>query len=283
MIVEDTTHSPGAPGSLSSAATPLNVGPGYPKRIIAGVHFLPLPGSPGYDHAGGVAGIIQRARRDTNILCGEGVDALLFANEADTPYPRTLAPETLATFVRVVTEVTAGLRLPFGINALLDVVAGLSIAHATGASFIRGYFAGVYSTESGLIDTDAATALRLRAAIGRPDIQLFHNLVCVFGAPLAPRPIGEEAHGARVHSRVDGFTISGPGSSTPPAGLFEEVREAVPDAPILVGTGVTAANVTDLLRVADGAIVVSSLRENGAALNPVDPTRVSRFMHAARG
>ncbi len=253
------------------------------KAIIAGVHLLPLPGSPAYERDGGMRPIVARARTDVRILAEHDVDAILFANEADTPYLRSLGPDTVAAFTDVVAEATQGLGVPFGINALLDPSAGIAIAHATGGTFVRGYFTGVYATESGFMDTHGAEALRLRSAIGADAIRVFHNLVCAFGAHVAPRPLGQEARGALVHGRVDGFTISGQGGGLPPAiELFREVKEAVPDLPVLAGTAVNADNVGVILQVADGAIVVSSLREDGKPLNPLDPERVKEFMRLAR-
>jgi membrane complex biogenesis BtpA family protein len=261
----------------------LEFGPGHRKAIVAGVHLLPLPGSPAYDRQGGMRPILDRVRIDVRILSDHDVDAILFANEADTPYLRSLGPETIAAFTDAVVEATRDLALPFGINALLDPAAGIAIAHATGATFVRGYFTGVYATESGLMDTSGAEALRLRSSIGAGGIRVFHNLVCAFGAHIAPRPIGQEARGALVHGRVDGFTISGQSGGLPPAvELFREVKEAVPNLPVLAGTAVNGSNVRAILRVADGAIVVSSLREDGRPLNPLDPDRVRAFMDAVR-
>ncbi len=69
---------------------------GAPKVIIAGVHFLPLPGSPNYDHSGGMRAIVARAKGDVKPLVDNGVQAILFANEADIPYLQKLGPDTVA-------------------------------------------------------------------------------------------------------------------------------------------------------------------------------------------
>jgi membrane complex biogenesis BtpA family protein len=252
------------------------------KTIVAGVHLLPLPGSPAYDRDSGMRSIVRRARQDAEVLADRGVDAILFTNEADTPYAMTLNAETVAAFTEAVAEATRNLVLPFGVNALLDTVAGLAIAHATGGSFIRGYFTGAYATDSGFMDTKGPDVLRLRAQIGASSVLVLHNLVCPFGAPIAPRPIGLDANGALVHGRVDGFTISAYSGEAPALDLFDEVRRAAPGLPILAGTGVTVSNVQEILAVADGVIVVSSLREDGALLNPIVPERVDAFMDRVR-
>lgn len=285
LSIDGATRNPAeATDSHTEESVQLVVGPGRPKAIIAGVHLLPLPGSPAYDRDLGVRPIVARARREIAILAEHGVSAILFANEADTPYQTALGPGTVAAFTDVVCEAIRDVRLPFGINALLDSVAGIAIAHATGASFVRGYLAGVYATDSGLMDTHGSEVLRLRASLSAQSILIFHNLVCAFGAPIAPRTIGDEARGALVHGRVDGFTISGPGGGRPPAlEQFCEVRNAVPDAPLLAGTGIDADNVRPILEVADGVIVVTSLRIGRQTLNPLEPARVAEFMARVRG
>lgn len=254
-----------------------------PKYVIAGVHLLALPGSSDYDRAAGMRAIIARARDEARLLAEQGADALLFANEADVPYAQRLSPETVAAFAEAVGEAARDLSLHFGVNALLDAVSGVAIAHAVGASFVRGYFSGAYLTDVGLMETRGPEALRLRSNLAGAPIFLLHNLVCSFGVPLVDRPKGEEAYGAKVHSGVDGFTIAGRAASFPPdPALFAEVRRAVPDLPLVAGTGVSLANVGTLLDVADGVIVVSSLREDGRTLGPVDRARVAAFMRAVR-
>jgi uncharacterized protein len=48
--------------------------------------------------------------------------------------------------------------------------------------------------------------------------------------------------------------------------------------PVVIGSGVTRENVGDLLTAADGAIVASSLKEEGGWWAPVSERRVAAFM-----
>jgi predicted TIM-barrel enzyme len=52
--------------------------------------------------------------------------------------------------------------------------------------------------------------------------------------------------------------------------------------PLLVGSGVTPETVAELLSVADGLIVGTSLKRGGLVTGPVDPERVRRLVEAAR-
>ena len=63
---------------------------------------------------------------------------------------------------------------------------------------------------------------------------------------------------------------------------LETVKKACPEAPLLVGSGASAENVTQLLDHADGLIVASSLKVDGVLSNPVDVERV-RELRALMG
>ena len=64
---------------------------------------------------------------------------------------------------------------------------------------------------------------------------------------------------------------------------MEEINE-VADAtnlPVLVGSGVSADNIVQILTRASAVIVASSLKEGGVWWNPVDPVKVRKFLKAA--
>jgi len=61
------------------------------------------------------------------------------------------------------------------------------------------------------------------------------------------------------------------------------VRSAVPDVPILVGSGVTPETAPELLSLADALIVGTSLKRDGNVSSPVDPARVRRLVDAVGG
>jgi predicted TIM-barrel enzyme len=53
------------------------------------------------------------------------------------------------------------------------------------------------------------------------------------------------------------------------------VKQACPDAPLLVGSGAKVESAEQLLEFADGLIVASALKVDGMLDNPVDVERVS--------
>jgi len=257
---------------------------GKPKALVAMAHLPALPGFPLYDEAKGMTGIIDAVAADVDILRSSGLDGILFCNENDRPYSTNATHEGVAAMTRVVTEVSKELDIPFGVDVLWDPCAAIAIAHATGASFVREVFTGVYAGEFGLWNTDANAALKLRRSIGATNIKCFFNITAEFAAPIAPREIGRVAHSAVFSSLADGILVGG--SATGVAANLkdvETVKDAIPTTPVFVNTGVRASTVADVLTAADGALVGSSLKRDGDTWNAVDPDRVAEFVKAATG
>ena len=65
-------------------------------------------------------------------------------------------------------------------------------------------------------------------------------------------------------------------------GDLEAVKMALPSTPVLANTGVKHATVADVLRIADGCIVGSSLKIDGDTWKAVDPERAAEFMAIVR-
>ena len=63
---------------------------------------------------------------------------------------------------------------------------------------------------------------------------------------------------------------------------LEAVKKVLPNTPVLANTGVKHATVADVLKVADGVIVGSSLKYDGDTWKAVDPDRAKEFMNIVR-
>ena len=64
---------------------------------------------------------------------------------------------------------------------------------------------------------------------------------------------------------------------------LDKVRKALPDTPILIGSGTSAENCSGLLAIADGVIVASSLKRKGDVQNPIDVEKVRQLVKAIQG
>ena len=249
------------------------------KPIIAMAHLGPLPGAPGYDADGGIDALAEAVAADIESLQEGGVDAIMFGNEGDRPYLLKASPEGLAAMSVIVARLKPMLRVPFGVNYLWDPYATVALAVATGAAFAREVFTGVYASDMGLWQPDCAGALRLRTALGRPDLKLLFNINAEFAAALDGRPIEQRAASAVFSSQADVICVSGPLTGQPvDQSDLQKVKLAVPDRPVLANTGVDLDNVAAILEVADGCVVGTHFKQGGDTWRPVDGERVKRFM-----
>lgn len=256
---------------------------GVSKPVIAMAHFPPLPGTPGYDSAGGIEAILDRVQQDVSHLLDGGVDAILYCNEGDRPYSFHADFEAVAVMTRVIAE-TRPTDRPFGVDFLWDPKAPLAIAKATGAAFIREVVTGVYESDMGLWAPDAAALYRYRRHIDAENVRIFANIMPEFASPLGSRSVSQRAKSAVFSSLVDAILIAGLMAGTEPdLALLREAKEAVGDqVPVLLNTGAKIENIGEFLSVADGVIVGSSLKFEGNTWNPVDPERVKAFMAEVR-
>ncbi len=257
---------------------------GRDKAIIAMAHFPPLPGQPQYDEVAGVAGLRVSLEHDLEILLRSGVDGILFCNEGDRPYTTTAGPEATATMAAVISGLTAGVDIPFGVDILWDPVAAVALGHAVGARFVREVFTGTYAGDFGLWEPPTAAALRMRRTLGAQDMRLFFNITAEFATAVAPRPIGLTAKSVLLSSTPDALCVSGAvtGSGVD-AELLREAKAAVGDAvAVVANTGVRPDTVGALLGIADACIVGTAFKRDGDTWNEVEPERVDRLLTAAR-
>ena len=79
--------------------------------------------------------------------------------------------------------------------------------------------------------------------------------------------------------RADALIVTGRATGEKPVvGELKSVKQAVGDVPVLVGSGVNPENARELLALADGAIVGTSLKKDGQTENEVDVSRVSDLL-----
>jgi len=255
------------------------------RTIIGMVHLPPLPGSPRWD--GSMARVVESALADARALVEGGVDAVLVENFGDAPFtPGRVEPATVAAMSVVAAEVRKALpRTHLGVNVLKnDARAALAVAAAVGAEFIRvNVHAGAVLADQGIVHSDAYGTLRDRRLLG-VDVAIFADVGGKHAVPLAPTDLEQTARDLVHRGLADALVVSGPATGqVTPLGDVKRVRAAVPDRPILVGSGVTPETVGDLLAVADGAIVGTWIKRDGRTTGPVDPERVSALARALRG
>jgi hypothetical protein len=122
-----------------------------------------------------------------------------------------------------------------------------------------------------------------RERIGAGDVATFSNITPEFASTIGTRTIPQRAKSA-VYLGVDAILISGQITGTPlDLDELRAAKKAVPETPVLANTGVRAETVAEILAIADGVLVGTSLKVDGVTWNPVDPDRAMRFMDVVRG
>jgi membrane complex biogenesis BtpA family protein len=251
-------------------------------RLIGMIHVGPLPGSPRWD--GSMERLVTAAVEDAHTLIEHGMDALLVENYGDAPFtPGRVEPSTVAGLTVVAGEIRRALpHTPLGLNVLKnDARAALAVACAVGARFIRvNVHAGAVLADQGLVHSDAYHTLRDRRLLGA-DVAIFADVGGKHAVPLAPVDLEQHARDLTHRGLADGLVVSGQatGAATPIEDV-KRVRSAVPDVPLLVGSGVTPETAKDLLSVADALIVGTALKRDGDVNAPVDGERVRRLVAA---
>ncbi|MEL7233222.1 MAG: BtpA/SgcQ family protein [Chloroflexota bacterium] len=252
------------------------------KPIIAMCHMKALPGDPGYDAAGGMEAIVEAARTDLLALQHGGVDAVMFSNEASLPYLTKVEPITLACMARVITELLPDITVPYGVNVLWDPAASIDVAVATGATFVREIFTGVYASDYGLWNTNCGEIIRHQHAVGGAHVKLLFNIVPESAVYLSQRNVVDIAKSTVFVAQPDALCVSGltAGAETD-AETLRMVKDAVPQTIVFANTGVNVNNLEATLAIADGTVTGTAFKRDGYIWNPVDEDRVRQFMEIA--
>jgi membrane complex biogenesis BtpA family protein len=253
-----------------------------PKPIIGVIHLGPLPGAPRYA-GGSLREIYAAAAADARVLASGGIDGIIVENASDMPFarPEDIGPETVAALTAACLEVRAAVDTPIGVTCVANgVIPALAIAKATGARWVRAnQWVNAYIANEGFLNGPAPQAMRYRSAIRAEEVRIFADVHVKFGAHAitADRTISEQATDAEWFD-ADVLIATGTrtGSPTEP-GEVSEVRNGT-NLPVIVGSGLSASQVFEILTLADGAIVGQWLKRDGFWWNPVDPARVDALM-----
>jgi uncharacterized protein len=259
---------------------------GEPYRIVGVVHLPPLPGSARGGSAADLNALLDGARRDAASWAEGGADALIVENFGDAPFVKDrVAPHVIAAMTVATLAVREVSGLPVGVNVLRnDVLGAVSIAAMAGGAFVRAnVYVGAALTDQGIIEGRASDVQDLIRRLGAP-VAVWADVDVKHAAPIAIRPLGDLAEDAVERGMAEAVIVTGRATGQP-ASLedLREVRASVPSAPLYVGSGATIETLPALLSVADGAIVGTAAKIDGALFNPVDPARVRALVAKARG
>lgn len=253
-----------------------------PKPIIGMVHLLPLPGTPGF--GGDINAIYEQAEWEAKALSDAGVDGLIVENLGDEPYLiGEPSPEQLALMAAITHQVKRSVDMPVGVNVQFNAwQAELAIAYSCNADFIRvEVFVDTVIMAQGLINPCSAQITRYRSLLGAKSVYLWADVQTKYTTNLVPQALSQSAMDA-LAAGADALIVTGAatGKATP-LDAVAEVKQAV-DLPVFVGSGTTMNNVSNVLEVADGAIVGSALKESGSAQTKISLEAANDFMNVVQ-
>ncbi len=257
----------------------------FPEKCLAAmIAVRALPGAPRYD--GDDRAIVREALSDLDHDIAAGVDAIVLENSHDLPYIKPPLPaQAVALMTRIARAVRQRFDGPVGIQMLEAAnETALEIALAAGLDFLRveGYvFAHIGG--AGLIEGCAGKLLRQRKKLGGEHIKIFGDVKkkhCSH-ALTGDLDITDVVKQSEFFL-VDGVIVTGPRTGeSPDLGELKRVKKTA-RVPVLIGSGLTPANIASYLPLADIFIVGSTLREGGNFLGKLDPARLAKFVRAFR-
>ncbi|MEM1431196.1 MAG: BtpA/SgcQ family protein [Pseudomonadota bacterium] len=249
--------------------------------VIAALH---LPDFPLSRHLS-LSWFEEYALANARVFAEAGVPFLKLQDQTRTAGPASA--ETIARMSALARLIRAELPT-LGLGIIVeahDAAAALSVAHASGADFVRlKVFVGGAMTSEGPRHGLGAEAVAYRSSIGASGVAILADVHDRTARPLSDEPQPFAANWA-AKVGADGLIITG-SSFADTCTRIGAVRQAVPSRPILIGGGVTEGNVADALATADGVIVSSALMRKTAEDDDLirwDADLCHRFMDAARG
>jgi uncharacterized protein len=252
-----------------------------PQPVIGVVHLLPLPASARW--GGNLQAVIERAEQEATALASGGVHGIIVENFFDAPFTKDqVDPAVVSAMSLIVQRLRNLVTLPMGLNVLRnDARSALAIATCTEVEFIRvNVLTGVMATDQGLIEGKAHEILRYRRELGS-SVKIWADVLVKHARPLGTPNLTVAVQDTIERGLADAIILSGWATGSPTSREdLELAKAAAPDTPLFIGSGATVDNIADLMQVADGVIVSSSLKRNGLRDQTIDPVRVSQFVEA---
>jgi membrane complex biogenesis BtpA family protein len=237
---------------------------GKKKVVIGMVHLAPLPGTPFYQE-GTLEQTLRDAVADATALDRGGADGCLIqtvdrvypaGDEAD--YARVAA---IATITQAVADAT-GPEFQIGVQIMVNALkASVAVAKVCGGSFIRcAALVGATPSAAGMIDANPYDFLTYRNAINAQHVKLIAEVNSRHFRGLGERSTAEIA---RMAARAGAAAVEvAHMDEETNARLVQEVKQAMPQLPVILGGHTTHGNVARRLAEADGVFVGACLKRD---------------------
>ena len=247
------------------------------KILIGMVHMLPLPGT--FRSGFTIDDVLKRAVSDAEALESSGYDALIVENE-DEATDTHLSKVQFAGFSMAAKAVKNAVSIPVGLCCgCLNYEEALSIAKVAGCSFVRlPIFVDTVMNYNGIITPCSSRIINYRKMIGAEDIRIFADVQVKHYVMVDPSVSIATSTRWACRQGADAVIVSGADSGLETSSSQLEEAKKVSRVPVVVGSGITEANIKEKLGLADGFIVGTSIRENGKLALPIDKEKAARLV-----
>jgi membrane complex biogenesis BtpA family protein len=252
---------------------------GKKKIVIGMVHLLPLPGTPFYQE-GNFEQTLEKAVADATALYHGGADGCL-VQTVDRVYPATDEADyarvaAMATIVKAVADAT-GPEFQIGVQMMLNALkASIAVAKVGGGSFLRcTALVGATLSAAGIVEANPLDFLTYRAQISAQHIKLIAEVNSMHFQWLGDRPTAEVA---RMAARLGAAAVevAHPEEEINNR-LVWEIKQVMPQLPVILGGHTTHENIARRLAAADGVFVGTCLKADSRD-SRVDVERVREYV-----
>lgn len=247
------------------------------KEIIAMIHVRALPGTP--MNSLDPEAIIKKAIQEAKTYQKHGIQTVMIENMFDVPYTKKIRPEVVSLMSIIGHEIKK-----LGLYCGIQILAGgnkeaLSAAKAAGLDFIRAEgFVFSHIGDEGFFDSCAGELLRYRKNIKAENVLIFTDIKKKHSSHAITNDISiEETAKAAEFFLSDGIIITGDSTGVQPD--IKDLK-AVNKMQItkIIGSGITAENLSEYIGLADLFIVGSYFKIDGQWQNEIDEDRVKKFI-----
>lgn len=256
------------------------------KPIIGMLHLDHLEGK----KFKGVDYVIQKALKDIKALQDGGIDGILIENWKEDSIGEFISKETEKNFTRVVKKLAKYIHIPFGINVLNnDYKVAFKVAVMTGASFVeldvfadrvRSNFihSPIASKHPFVINPKPNKILKFARSIDAQDIPLFVFVQPKHYTMLEKGKTIEESTKQAIKTGASAILVTKATGFAPTVDLIKRAKKVAGDIPVGIGSGFSAENAKDFLKVVDFAIVGTSIKRDEKTNNPVDINKLEKLI-----
>ena len=251
------------------------------KKVVLGmIHLKPLPGTP-HNEEGMLEEALGKAVKDAIALDQGGADGCLIQT-VDRVYPAGDESDyaRVAGMAKIVHEVSKATRPEFqiGVHFMFNgLKPSVAVAKVCGGSYIRcTALVGATQTAMGTVIANPYDFMTYRAQIGAKNIKLIAEVDGMHYRAIGDRPASETAMMAK-YIGAHAVEVAHKDEDTNNR-VVQEIKNAVPDMPVILGGHTNHENAARRLAFADGAFVGTCLEEGGKWGSSIDIQRVKEYV-----